>query len=618
MKIPILPICAVADIIKRNLQAKVSGVVRRTGIGVGMEGLWKKADGFCLMAVRVLAVVLTGYLFFQGMFTICLLDSAPEHTYFIRNNWLTALAAIIFVTSLGCVLTRYKGKRKAAGREIRTKRFRTALCILAILVLALCTVWIRVAPEGLYSDQHELVTAAGQLVRGDVRAWQPGGYAYEWPFQNGMILLLAFLQSVLPLWDCDGVFQVLNAFAAVGSAVLFGRLVENRGTDRAATLLQRAVLLLYFPFFLYSTFVYGTLLGFFLVLGAVLCLEAFERTGRWRSVVGACGLTALAMQIKPNYLLMLIGIVLVLLYESIFYKKPQNVAAAVALTVSFLLGSMAVKGAIAGMTGIPVTAGNPAAAHIAMGLQEGPKAEGWFNWYNRELFMENGFDTEATEAAAVEEIGKRIAYFAGNPGEAVRFFVRKTASEWNNPTFQCFYIHNIKGDRSAPGLIKSIVNDGGKANILLIYFLDIFQSIILFGVMSYLALRRPQSMREYLFLIFFIGAFLFYAVWEAKAQYTMVYFYGLLPYGAAGYVILCRKLSCLTRTGCCRKKEDGGRQRLSLNIGVIWSAAALILILLIAFSCGGPACTFFKLDGDTEAYYSYIHECNDGFRNLRY
>lgn len=186
---------------------------------------------------------------------------------------------------------------------------------------------------------------------------------------------------------------------------------------------------------------------------------------------------------------MLIGIVLVLLYESIICKKRTKAVGAVALVFSFMMSGVLVNGIIMGITGQPTSEGNSKAAYIAMGLQDGPKAEGWFNWYNRELFVKNGFDTKATGGAAKAEIKERLAYFSNNPEEAATFFVRKTASQWNNPTFQCFYIHSIKGDRNAPALVKSVVNDGGKANILLIYILDIFQSVILFGVLSYLALR---------------------------------------------------------------------------------------------------------------------------------
>lgn len=59
-----------------------------------------------------------------------------------------------------------------------------------------------------------------------------------------------------------------------------------------------AVLLSFFSVFYFCVWHHS---GFFLVTAAIVCLEAFERTGKWRSVAGACAFLALAMQIKPNY-----------------------------------------------------------------------------------------------------------------------------------------------------------------------------------------------------------------------------------------------------------------------------------------------------------------------------
>ncbi|MFQ8902410.1 MAG: hypothetical protein ACLR7D_11605 [Lachnospira eligens] len=64
------------------------------------------------------------------------------------------------------------------------------------------------------------------------------------------------------------------------------------------------------------------------------------------------------------------------------------------------------------------------------------------------------------------------------------FLSKKVASQWNNPEFQCFWITNVRSsDIEKSPVISDILSLKGSSTF--IAFLNIMQSIILFGSMLY-------------------------------------------------------------------------------------------------------------------------------------
>lgn len=256
------------------------------------------------------------------------------------------------------------------------------------------------------------------------------------------------------------------------------------------------------------------------------------------------------------------------------------------------------------ITGIKVQ-GNSKWAHVAMGLQEDSVvAPGWYNHYNAKVFIENHYDKQATARAAEAYTRERLAEFAENPALMWRFFSYKLAAEWNNPTFECFHIQNRRNTSiELNSLVKSTINDGGKINILLIALFDVVQSALLFGVLMYFITADEIDWRQIIFLLLFIGGFVFFAFWEAKCRYVLPFFYCLIPYSFLGYQSIVEKLK--TKRKDCRK----------MYIGI---AVIVILIFVISLSDGQWVNDGFKIYKDTDAYYQYIHQYNNNFMNFHF
>lgn len=571
------------------------------------------------MAVRVLGIIFVGYLFLQGLFTICLIQRVEEKTYFMGGNVLRQIIGIAIFSALVYFLRRTRLSdfmQKYGGRIFQV--------IFAAVTVAL-GVWILMTRFWYFGDMEKVYQYAGMLNDGDFSGWQPGGYPYMWPQQNGLILFVSLLLKIFDRNTSYIVFYFINLFFYGVMIVSNYFSLKMLFRERNVYTVQILMVLLYFPYSFFVTLLYGDVIGFSLgCAAAALCLRYFE-SGRLRHAGLSCICMILSVIFKQNELILFAGVAILLLYDCLmpFEKNEiekkrsgkEKLAVCGSYLVIALLGFGLPETVIEQAGGIQIDGANSRWANIAMGIQECDKAPGWYNCYEEEVFAANNYDEGATAAEAKQNFAERLAYFSQNPGYAWKFMNKKLASEWNNPTFECFHIQNWRGSMTElSGLVKSTINDGGKINLILIYLLDIGQSVVLFGVLMYLVGTDEKDLRKLLFIILFIGGFLFFALWEAKCRYTAPFYLMLIPYAWPGYRILTGERR---KRGGIKKDETDARERM---IGRTRIAALVMIVLavLIAVSDNRLVCDAFKLNDDTESYYEYIHEYDPNFEWLRF
>lgn len=83
-----------------------------------------------------------------------------------------------------------------------------------------------------------------------------------------------------------------------------------------------------------------------------------------------------------------------------------------------------------------------------MGLQDGKMAPGWWNGYNNQVYLNNNFQYDTTKKAVIEEIFHTVKSYTEDIGATISFFVKKIASEWNNPTFQTLWMMSEREGKS--------------------------------------------------------------------------------------------------------------------------------------------------------------------------
>lgn len=565
--------------------------------------------------IRIFSGILIGYLFLQGLFTICNMQRITEKVYFMKNDPWRQLFAIALFAVLFCLLKRTKLPRFL-------DRYGQIVFMISLgLMTAFLLWWVAHTGFWFFGDSEKIYMCADAYLSGNTSPWEPGGYAYMWPHQNGMILLIAFLLQFMDTVSSFYAMYVLLIFFY--GITIFGiyKICCHLFGQNALTCIQGLLLSAYLPYAFLVNNIYGDHIGYgFAVLSCLFALNYLSTGKQVYHLISAVTM-AFAIIFKQNCMIFMFGILVLYLLRffrklselpKLSIKKELSIKKGKKLSgVCRILGSLILFPVLVLLiSSIPNTviehhlqielgAGNSKWAHIAMGLQDTEDAPGWYNTYNERIFTENHYDTRATSEASIENIQESLAGFAQDPAYAWRFFHKKWALEWNNPTFECFTLQSNKvSNVELMPLIKSTIFDGGKINILLIAFFDLCQSVFLFGILFYLISVKKSSPEELLPFVLFIGAFFFWTFWESKSRYVLPFFLLLIPYCAVGY----------------RNMVSAFFEKKTLTtIGIL-----LAVLLFLSLSDVPAVEDSLKINKDTEDYYEYIHEYNKNFMNFRY
>ncbi len=548
--------------------------------------------------IRYVCVVLSGYLFLQGLFTLCNIRRIEETTYFISNNAFVQLAGVALFTLFVIVLS----KESVWGWLGRHGHY--LFGILTALMFLFLIWWVTQTVFWYYGDAEWMYRCALELLEGNFSQWKPGGYCYMWPFQSGTVLLIAGIVKCSSVGTSFYIFPIVSIVFYTVTIISLYATLKLLYRDRALVNVQGIMLTLYIPYAFLTMCMYGDPVGYGWGALAVYHAVKYVKKDKPCNLILSAFFLCPAIWFKLNCSILMVGIlVLTVLKVLELRREKERILRSLFLILCFVLivsvGTKIPYFYISRLSGMEMPAGNSKWAHLAMGAQDSDKAPGWYNGYNAETFIRNGYDTEKTAAEAKLALAESLKNFAENPSYAWEFYNRKLASEWNNPTMECFHVQNFRNTAlELSGFVKSTINDGGKINILAIWFLDIAQSVLLFGILIYFLYEEKVDYQQLIWGLLFVGAFVFWMFWEAKCRYVAPYFLFLIPYSIMGYRIL------ITRW---RKR----RMQISL---------AVLTVLIVFLQCSGSGWVknSFKINSDTEAYYEYIHEYNQNFVNLRY
>lgn len=533
-------------------------------------------EKFCVGLVRIL---LGGILFFLTLLSAvvtCRVYGGSEIVQYGRDS----LFLHLFFGAGVIGLTVFYRRRKE--RKCRKNQW-------LLLAAAAYLFWILLVPSWGGSDSHQCMASAQGLLQGDFSAWEPVaysygtaegplGYAYTYPSQNGLILYMA----VLAFFFGDAayvVFQILNIGFFILGIVSLQRMTVW-GNERCSLLLWMACCL---PFSFYILFVYGTMPGFGLSCLAMERLVRYVEEGRGRDFwIGAAAVAA-AVILKSNYEIVLVALFLYLASSGVFRRKARLLVAAVLLITVYVIGNRGIQTGISSVTGRTVSDGAPMIAWVQMGLEESKRGPGWYNGYQVKLFQKADGDADLAAAWAQADLRKTISDMAEEPAKAADFFVRKIESIWAEPTFQSLWIQEVGNTSWAEGSPPwELFKEEGGLNRLYVFAANLVQTFVyamacvwVIAGMSAKGSRskhvlmkrtwekrieaekaektvkavkkqgmetvwerqeRGETDRWGMLLpgIVFIGGFLFHLVWEAKGQYSVVYFMLLLPYAYLG------------------------------------------------------------------------------------
>lgn len=554
--------------------------------------IMKKINNLLNAVVCVLFTCIVLFLSVSSLYgTSCI--NERENVFFISDCvWLQLISIIVVV---GVAYLNYNAKKKFTLLSNRS------IWYIVLGVYLLCSLFFVITYNApTRADQKSLLMIVEHMRNHDYSDYvkQTFGYMTMHPHQRGIVYLYYCFSSVFGSSVLG--YRIINVISGFAIIILLNRIGKKIFNKLKDNNIIGYVAMLFLPLLFYGTFIYGTLLGTALSLAAIYSTCIYAENRHIREIVLISVFLALAILVKKNNLIFLLGVMCYVFLDTIKKFEKKNILIIV-LSIAMSVGILSfVQVRVEKITGIASTEGVPSIAYVAMGMQYGGMAPGWCNDYHTKIYKQNNANTDITEELAKANIGDRINYFLSQPAACIRFYFYKTISQWNDPTFESLWINRIEFsevNEEQSDFVKWLFVD--PENEIYIQVTNIFQSVILFGALCWgiLSLRRVKT-NQMLLPIIFIGGFLFHLLWEAKSQYTFAYFILLLPIAIVGYSSM---IECIAEMSNQWKND----KKMKINKGCLIIGIYVLSIMLVG-AFGGGMIT--RLYGSSNNDYAEFYE----------
>lgn len=437
--------------------------------------------------------------------------------------WPLLLIAAAGVWALFRVICRLLDRYRITGRSV--------MAVLAVYSLLFSTGWVLISNSVPTADANTISIIAAEFAQGTYTGLMPGAYLYRFPHQIGYTAYVEFIYRLfgagnyLAVQLINGLWICLILFCLYG---ISGKLFGEKSARNTALLLFFC-----FPLYFYATFAYGNIPSLVLSLAALWCMITYVDSRHPSSLTAAGALAGLAVLLKSNSLIFAVAMLIAAVFAGNRISWKRRLLAAAAFLVLMQLPGICVKQMYAlradtevGNHGIPKT------AWIAMGLQDGDLAPGWYNDYVMIAYQKYNNDNLLVAEDARQEIDRAVRSFVSDPVYGMKFFGEKFISQWNDPGYQCFMVGH-EADAPRGWLADSMYY--GTFHEIVMGFMNGYQFVILAFAAAFLTARRKKcDLRVLLPGMIVVGGVLFHLVWEAKCQYALPYFAVMVPYAGAG------------------------------------------------------------------------------------
>ncbi len=407
----------------------------------------------------------------------------------------------------------------------------------------------------LRNDPNYCFSAAKDFNLGDYRSLLFDHYLGYDSHQLGLVtferILCLFSENIM-------FFQLFNLALGILNNYLTYRIADlvfggNALINKFAILLS----FLFLPQLFFIMYIYGNIPGFTCLMTAYFFgLRALLGRGRlpWADLLLSVIFSAFAILIRSNYMIGVLALAIVALLDLIGRRRiVAAVTVLLAAVLIFTVPTRALHAYYEAESGIEISRGTPMILYVAMGLQEGPMGNGWYNAFNNNTYEDSGYDYEAAAQIGREEIGRRLSAFKADPGYAADFFSDKFISTWADPTFQSVNsapaITLENWDDKVRGELLNNIYSGGRAYSIIATLSNVVNVIIVAAAFLFYVLifksKEKTGLKEVLllFMLYTVGGMLFHLAWETKARYVQTYIYILIPAAAAGIHRLCEVIA---------------------------------------------------------------------------
>lgn len=478
-----------------------------------------------LLILGISAIIKTAY--FNNTYNVY-----DEKIYYKNDNILINLILIFIAIFLIYLLTKIFTKIKN----------RYLFLVVLVIYTILSITWVIVSKTPLRADQKVIQEIATEFIAGNFNRLNPGQYLCYHPLQLGIIY---FLEIIYRLFFSTNpiIFKMLNIiFSSITMIYLYKIsyiIFKNDKVQKILILLLCGNIIM----ILFNVYVYGNIIGLMLGLIAVYYVLKYNENKKIRYLIISTISIVVAIVLKSNYQIFLIGIIIIILLENIKKIDYKSILAVFMMGLLMIIANKGIIKITEIRYGKEINDGIPMISYIHMGMAE--KADRASGWYNANVNVEtifsiNNFETKKASEYSKTEIVKRLNQMIKNPLDTIIFYGDKVLSTWIEPAFQTIWINEPQEEIDK---VKDYISDkkvliniyDGKINQVIMKYFDIYDIIIFIFSAIYLMINfKKINIKEISLMIIFFGGFAFHILWETKSIYAIPFFELLIPYAAHG------------------------------------------------------------------------------------
>jgi hypothetical protein len=492
----------------------------------GLESLTQTAK----FAVLVFLALIFFFLSWESLRYTCFNNAVNVDIVHLRKDsvWGNLLVFLLLLVFMGGVMFCFQKFSRAGNLAVKI-----LLPIACLWVMGISLWWAFAAGTTTSGDQLIVSAAAVYAKEGDLIMMTKGGYLNIFPQQLGLVSLFELLFRIAGDYRYDVIYVIYALMN--GICVYLGySILDSFKADDSSKILYLLLMSSCLPYFIFTPFIYGDIPSICICMLMFWAAVKLETSGRYRYLILLSVAGALAVLVRKNSLIAVIGTAIGLVLLSLGKGKLKFALSALVLLVAVFLGVKSIETMYEVRSGYKVDGGIPASLYMAMGLQGDMTTPGRFNNYNKMTFYENDGDRDRAAQAGWDYIRDKMDEFNQSPSQGITFFKMKLLTQWNMPTFESLVSNRVFA-KEPTGLIENIYIGSIREKIF--HFLDRYQFVVYGG--AFLGIltafwKRPNTLGFYIPLIVILGGFLFSLMWEAKCRYVLPYFIFTIPYAAYG------------------------------------------------------------------------------------
>lgn len=361
-----------------------------------------------------LFLIINIWLFLLSIFSTSRLTSdASEHTYYIGDHaWLHIIILVVLIAAAFYLVRNNIFTRINSYLSNNEKTFIRIRNICLIIIGISGAAWVLLTQSNAGADQYYVLDAARGLRNGDYSAFRYNGYIAKYTNQIGLLFIEYIIGFIVG--DYNYLFwQLLNVVMIVFTYKMFSDILGILKLPRIASLSTIILGILFFPWTLYSVFIYGNVAGLFFATSAfkytMLFIDSLKEFNSFKIsyiVISAVSMM-LSVMVKNNYLIFMIALIIYTVAEALRHRNIQIILVTCAVIAGFAIQAIVPKLVIEKISGCNLGSGASSWTWIAMGLHPSDGnvyADGWYSGRIAAFYENNDYDTKKEAEVSKAEI----------------------------------------------------------------------------------------------------------------------------------------------------------------------------------------------------------------------